>query len=41
LATYARASAADPIERGMRMALRIVLERVAAARPLSAIEITK
>ncbi len=41
LPTYARASAAEPIERGIRICLRTLRERVAAARPLSAIEITK
>ena len=41
LATYARASAAEPIERGMRIALRTFRARVAAARPLSDIEMTK
>ena len=41
LATYARASAAEPIVRGMRIALRTLRARVATARPLSDIEMTK
>ena len=40
-ATYASASAADPIERGMRIALRTFRARVVAVRPLSDIEMTK
>ena len=41
LATYASASAAEPIEREMRIDLRTLRARLVAARPLSDIEITK
>ena len=41
LPTYASASAAEPIEREMRMARRTARDRLTAARPLSAIEMTK